>query len=70
MTGGPSVMTNVTVSVSEPAPLLEVMVAVLNVPTVVGVPDIRPVVGFTVRPGGRFAALNEVGAKFAVIWKL
>ena len=50
--------------------LVDVMLAGLKVATVVGMPDMRTVVMLTVRPGGRFAALKEVGAKFAVIWKL
>ncbi len=49
-----------------PAPLLAVMVT-LVVPAVVGVPEITPVLVFTVRPGGSGLALKAVGLLVAVI---
>ena len=48
------------------APLLAVIVA-LVVPAVVGVPEITPVLVFTLRPGGSGLALNVVGLLVAVI---
>ena len=48
------------------APLLAVMVT-LVVPAVVGVPEITPVLVFTLRPGGSGLALNVVGLLLAVI---
>jgi hypothetical protein len=52
-----TVITNVAVAVlQELVPLLALMVT-LDVPAVVGVPEITPVLVFTVRPGGRPVAL-------------
>ena len=48
------------------APLLAVIVT-LVVPAVVGVPEITPVLVFTLRPGGSGVALNVVGLLLAVI---
>jgi hypothetical protein len=49
-----------------PAPLLALMVT-LVVPAVVGVPEITPVLVFTLRPGGSGLALKLVGLLLAVI---
>jgi hypothetical protein len=48
------------------APLLAVIVT-LVVPDVVGVPEIRPVIVLTLRPGGSGLALKLVGLLVAVI---
>ena len=48
------------------APLLALM-ATLDVPAVVGVPEITPVFVFTLRPGGSGLALKVVGLLVAVI---
>jgi hypothetical protein len=48
------------------APLLAVIVT-LVVPAVVGVPEITPVLVFTLRPGGSGLALKVVGLLVAVI---
>jgi len=48
------------------APLLAVMVT-LVVPAAVGVPEITPVLVFTLRPAGSGVALNVVGLLVAVI---
>ena len=50
----------------ELAPLLAVIVT-LVVPVVVGVPEITPVLVFTVKPGGSGVALKLVGLLVAVI---
>jgi len=63
----PIVITTVAVAVLHGvAPLLAVMVT-LVVPAVVGVPEITPVLVFTVRPGGSGLALKAVGLLVAVI---
>jgi hypothetical protein len=60
-------MTSVAVAVLQGlAPLLAVMVT-LVAPTVVGVPEITPVLVFTLRPGGSELALKLVGLLVAVI---
>ena len=51
MTGGPSVMLNVVTWLPLPAPLLATTVGA-NEPIAVGMPEIRPVVVLSVRPGG------------------
>jgi len=61
------VITSVALPVlQELAPLLALMVT-LDVPAVVGVPEITPVLVFTLRPGGRPVALKLVGLLVAVI---
>ena len=37
-------------------------------PVVVGVPEISPVVAFTLKPAGKPDASNEVGLLLAAIW--
>ncbi len=61
-------MTMVKVNVALPVPpaLLALMVT-LYVPAVVGVPEINPVVVFTVNPPGSPVALKLVGLLVAVI---
>ena len=61
-------MTTVKVSVALPVPpaLVALMVTVY-VPAVVGVPEINPVLVFTVSPPGRPVALKLVGLLVAVI---
>ena len=69
-TGGPSVMTNEADCTGlVPLPLLAVSETLL-VPTVVGMPEIKPFVVLTLSPGGKPVALKLVGALTAVIWKL
>jgi len=61
------VITSVALAVlQEPAPLLALMVT-LVVPAVVGVPEITPVLVFTLRPAGSGLALKLVGLLVAVI---
>jgi hypothetical protein len=61
------VITNVALAVlQELAPLLALMVT-LGVPAVVGVPEITPVLAFTLRPAGRGLAVKLVGLLVAVI---
>jgi hypothetical protein len=56
MTGGPKAMVKVTPWLPVPVAFVAKTCA-LNVPTVVGTPEMRPVDVFTVRPGGRPVAL-------------
>lgn len=64
--GGPNVILNVTASVPVPVALVAETVTVLE-PTVVGVPDIWPVLVFTFSPGGKPVALKLVGLLLAEI---
>ena len=61
-------MTTVKVSVALPVPpeLVALMVT-LYVPAVVGVPEINPVLVFTVKPAGSPVALKLVGLLVAAI---
>ena len=61
-------MTTVKVSVALPVPpeLVALMVT-LYVPAVVGVPEINPVLVFTLKPAGSPVALKLVGLLVAVI---
>jgi hypothetical protein len=66
MTGGAKPM--VILSVALPVPVILVaLIVTLYVPGVVGVPEIKPVLVFTVRPGGSGVALKLVGLLVAVI---
>lgn len=59
------------VSVSDVLPVPELFVALtvaLKVPEAEGVPEINPVVVFTVRPEGKPDAPKLVGELLAVIW--
>ena len=67
MTGGPSVILNVTTRLPVPVALVADTVTLL-VATVVGVPEITPVLVFTLSPAGRPVALKLVGLLLAVIW--
>jgi hypothetical protein len=59
----------VSVSVAVPVPALFVALSVIvETPAAVGVPEIRPVVVFTVRPAGSPVAPKLVGVLLAVIW--
>ena len=59
----------VSVNVALPVPLALVALSVMIVmPAAVGVPEINPVVVFTVKPAGNGAAPHVVIAWFAVIW--
>jgi hypothetical protein len=63
--------TAVTVSVRVAVPVPAVFVAlsvIVETPPAVGVPEIRPVVVFTVRPAGSPVAPKLVGLLLAVIW--
>ena len=67
--GGGAAALIVSVSVAEPVPPLFVALIVIEeVPDVVGVPEIRPVVVFTDSPEGNPVALKLVGLLVAVIW--
>ena len=58
----------VSVSVAVPVPPAFVALSVTDeVPVAVGVPEIRPLVVFTVRPAGSPVALKLVGELVAVI---
>jgi hypothetical protein len=57
----------VSVAVPVPPELVALMVAV-EFPAVVGVPEIRPVVAFTLKPAGKPDAPNEVGLLLAATW--
>jgi hypothetical protein len=59
-------MVNVSVALPVPPALVALMVT-LYVPAVVGVPEIDPVAGFTVKPEGSPVALKLVGLLVAVI---
>ena len=48
--------------------LLVALIVTLYVPAVVGVPEISPLVVFTVKPAGSPVALKLVGLFVAVIW--
>jgi hypothetical protein len=62
-------MVTVSVSVALPVPELFVALTVtLDVPAAVGVPEIKPVVVFIVRPAGKPEALKLVGEFVAVTW--
>ena len=63
--GGLIVMVRVLVPVP---PALVALRVTLDVPAVVGVPEINPVAVFTVNPAGNPVALKEVGLLLAVIW--
>ena len=56
MTGFARLMVKVNVALPVPPELVALMVT-LYVPAVVGVPEIRPVVVFTVKPAGNPVAL-------------
>ena len=61
-------MITVKVSVALPVPpALVALMVTLYVPAVVGVPEINPVLVFTVRPAGSPVALKLVGLLVAVI---
>lgn len=63
------VLETVKVRVAVPVPVLFVALkATLDVPDAVGVPEINPVVVFTVRPAGKPDAPKLVGELLAVIW--
>jgi len=67
MTGGGGLLI-VKVSVALPVPpALVALIVTLYVPAVVGVPEITPVVVFTVNPPGSPVALKLVGLLVAVI---
>ena len=59
-------MVRVNVALPVPPALVALMVT-LYVPAVVGVPEIKPVVVFTLKPAGRPLALKLVGLLVAVI---
>ena len=59
----------VKVNVALPVPPeLVALIATVYVPTVVGVPEINPVLVSTVKPAGSPVALKLVGLLVAVIW--
>ena len=64
--GAVAVTVNVRVALPVPAVFVALMVT-LKVPATVGVPEIKPVVGFMVRPTGRPEAAKLVGEFVAVI---
>jgi hypothetical protein len=66
MTGVAGLIVKVNVALPVPPALVALMVT-LDVPAVVGVPEIRPVVVFTANPAGSPVALKLVGLLVAVI---
>jgi len=66
ITGGAGLMVKVKVALPVPPALVALMVTVY-VPAVVGVPEINPVLVFTVNPAGSPVALKLVGLLVAVI---
>ena len=66
MTGVGGLIVKVNVWLPLPPALVALMVTVY-VPAVVGVPEINPVLVFTVKPGGSPIALKLVGLLVAVI---
>ena len=66
MVGG-ALIVNVSVAVPVPLPLVALRV-MLNVFAVVGVPEIKPVDVFTVKPAGKGDAPHVLIAWLAVIW--
>jgi hypothetical protein len=66
MTGAGGLMVKVSVALPVPPALVALMVT-LYVPAVVGVPEINPVLVFTVNPAGSPVALKLVGLLVAVI---
>ena len=70
--GGGKSIVKLSFSLSVPLALVALIVmgfpfVTLNVPAVVGVPEINPVVVFTVKPAGNGVALKLVGLFVAVI---
>ena len=66
MTGVAGLIVRVSVALPVPPALVALMVTVY-VPAVVGVPEINPVLVFTVKPAGSPVALKLVGLLVAVI---
>ena len=66
MTGFAGLIVKVSVALPVP-PALVALIVTLYVPAVVGVPEITPVVVFTVNPPGSPVALKLVGLLVAVI---
>jgi hypothetical protein len=66
MTGVAGLIVKVSVAVPVPPALVALMVTVY-VPAVVGVPEIMPLLVFTLRPAGSPVALKLVGLLVAVI---
>ena len=70
MTGamtGSVVIERISVALPVPAEFVAMTVMVAE-PIVVGVPEINPVVAFTLKPAGRPVESNEVGLLAAAIW--
>ena len=66
MTGAAGLTVMPSVALPVP-PALVALIVTLYVPAVVGVPEIKPVVVFTLKPAGRPLALKLVGLLVAVI---
>jgi hypothetical protein len=66
-TGAATPIVTLKVAVAVPPAFVAPRVTLL-VPAVVGVPEINPVVVFTLRPVGSPLALNEDGLFVALIW--
>ena len=64
--GGNSLTVKVSVLIPVPPPLMAEMVTDL-VPAAVGVPEMSPLVVFTLRPAGRPVAAKLVGVLLAVM---
>ena len=66
-TTGAGEIERLSVALPVPPEFVAVMVTE-ELPAVVGVPEIRPVVEFTLSPAGRPVAPNDVALLLAVIW--
>jgi hypothetical protein len=70
MTGVAGLIVKVSVALPVPPELVALMVTVYGLPAsvpIAGVPEIKPVVVFTVKPDGNPVALKLVGLLLAVI---
>jgi len=66
ITGGGGLIVKVSVALPVP-PAFVALIVTVNVPAVVGVPEIIPLVVFTLKPPGSPVALKLVGLLVAVI---
>ena len=67
ITGAPTAITRLTVSLPVPPPFVAFTFTV-DVPAAVGVPEISPLDAFTLNPAGKPVAAKLVGEFVAVIW--
>ncbi len=65
--GTAGAIARLSVALPDP-PAFVALIVTEEFPAVLGVPEIRPVVEFTLSPAGRPVAPNEVALLLAVIW--